>query len=258
MSKVLEWTEDEKLYIRTHYATKTAKQIAEVLSRNHRSIKRFVKNEGLTGKSRQTVWIGEKLSKLKELYAETTNVELAKIFDVSESCIGGAAFKYRLLKSPEHIVRERKGCFPKGNTTWNKGMKGQRIAGSEKGWFKKGGLPHNTKEDGAVSVRYDKNNVPHRFVRIALRQWIGEHIFVWQNAHGIVPDGGVVRHINGDTLDNRLENLELITKGENMARNTIINYPADLQQTIRVLGKLKRKIKEHGKDKNERREELHD
>ena len=33
------------------------------------------------------------------------------------------------------------------------------------------------------------------------------HIFVWEDTHGPVPDGYHVHHINGDRLDNRLENL---------------------------------------------------
>ncbi len=37
-----------------------------------------------------------------------------------------------------------------------------------------------------------------------------EHDLVWEWAHGPIPAGFIVHHINHDKLDNRLENLELL------------------------------------------------
>jgi len=37
-----------------------------------------------------------------------------------------------------------------------------------------------------------------------------EHVVVWEKHHGPVPVGQCVHHLNGDPLDNRIENLQVV------------------------------------------------
>ena len=41
------------------------------------------------------------------------------------------------------------------------------------------------------------------------------HRLIWECFHGVIPTGFVIDHINRDKLDNRLENLRVVTQREN-------------------------------------------
>ena len=40
------------------------------------------------------------------------------------------------------------------------------------------------------------------------------HRYLWKEANGEIPKGCIIHHINGDILDNRLENLQCMTRAE--------------------------------------------
>ena len=44
------------------------------------------------------------------------------------------------------------------------------------------------------------------------------HRIIWIAAHGIIPDGYVIDHINNNKKDNRLANLQMLTPGENSTK----------------------------------------
>jgi hypothetical protein len=105
--------------------------------------------------------------------------------------------------------------------------------------FKKGHLPHNTRRDGDISIRPDKRGIPYKFIRVEQSEWIGLHIVNWEKAHGPVPDGSVVRFKDGNSMNCELDNLELMSKAENLEKN---NGREELTDSY-VLGTLSRKDK---------------
>jgi hypothetical protein len=59
------------------------------------------------------------------------------------------------------------------------------------------------------------------------RRLVLEHRYVWEQAHGPLPDGATLHHKNGNRLDNRLENLELFI-GNHGRGASILDICSDL------------------------------
>ena len=67
-----------------------------------------------------------------------------------------------------------------------------------------------------------------------------EHRAIWEAANGPIPPGLVVHHRNGDRLDNRLENLELMTRAEHTRHHS----PDTHRTPRRPLGRWSRWVDE--------------
>lgn len=107
------------------------------------------------------------------------------------------------------------GKFKKGNIPWNKDLKKIRL--SPKSEFKvnqhagekhpqwKGGV-HNMSKD-CVHLYTDK----YKRVRKPRK--------IYEDAHGPIPKGYIIVHLDGDRYNDSLFNLEAISRAENLKRN---------------------------------------
>lgn len=157
------------------------------------------------------------------------------------------------LASP-HACRLRRGDnvgaafrFKKGSVPANKGLRrpGYGPGRMKETQFKPDVASWRTMPIGALRLVDD---YVYRKVSATphvpwTRNWRQEHWLVWEQAHGPVPRRHAVAFKNGDRTDIRLDNLELISRRELMARNTVHNLPKPLAQTIQLLGALKRQIR---------------
>lgn len=163
-------------------------------------------------------------------------------WDISISQIRGCIRRYKLNTG-------RSGYYCKGKQSQFKGMKGLRIPGSEKGWFKKGNIPHNHKPIGSERIRSDG----YIEVKIAEpNKWRLKHVFVWENNNGTVPNDSCVIFLDGNKQNIDLNNLLLIKRKTLVRMNQKGLFYNDPEHTLagvkiaeisNAIGDARRKIK---------------
>lgn len=174
-------------------------------------------------------WTPEMIEKLIRWYPNTKNAVIAKRLGMDEKQVQGKAFKLRLLKDPVWKYRcSKKGMFKKGQEPPNKGrkwseyMSAEGMQRSRETQFKEGNINHNSKYDGAITVRVHKGSgITYKWRRISKSKWVPLHVYNWEQKHGPVPEGYIVVFKDpSKTMDCRPSKLELISRQENMRRNS--------------------------------------
>lgn len=198
--------------------------------------------------ARQNILTSEQLAIFKEIYPTTKNKELAEMFNVSVNFVARKARDLGIKKCPLFISNNQKnnnkGQFKKGLIPHNKGQKlsedvKQKL---QKTMFKKGNKPQNTKQIGDEIIDSDGYTlVKVSDSKIKKERWRLKHHIAFGEP---IPKDMILIFIDGNKQNFDKSNLKLITKAENMKKNTIYRYPAELINLIRTSKKLSRKIAE--------------
>lgn len=198
--------------------------------------------------ARQNILTDEQLAIFREIYPTTINKELAEIFNVSVNFVAKKASSLGVKKCPLFISNNQKnnnkGQFKKGLIPHNKGQKlsddiKQKM---QKTMFKKGSKPHNTKQIGDEIIDRDGYTlVKVSDSKIKKERWRPKHHIAFGEP---IPKDMILIFIDGNKQNFDKSNLKLITKTENMKKNTIYRYPPELISLIRTSKKLSRKIAE--------------
>lgn len=203
-------------------------------------------------------WQDWELALLHSDYPDNPTVKLAKRLDRTITSVYQRAILEGLRKSDAYLAspdacRLRRGDgvgaahrFLPDHAPANKGLRrpGWSRGRMSETQFKPGNRPHTWKPIG--STRYSKDGYLQRKVSdtgYPPRDWIGEHVLMWEKAFGPVPLGYALCFKDGDKAHLAIDNFELISRGELMLRNTIHNLPPDLVDVIRLNGALKRRLR---------------
>jgi hypothetical protein len=87
-------------------------------------------------------------------------------------------------------------------------------------FFQKGHQPANTKYDGAIGTRTDKNGHTYKLIRISKAKWKMLQVYNWEMINGPLPKGKILVSRNGDTLNCDPDNWILIDRAVNLDRNS--------------------------------------
>lgn len=209
-----------------------------------------------------TKWTSLEDAILMALYPVVDSYDLAQFLGRTLGQVYNRAYKFKLKKALQlvkvdtlsnicNIHNKSKGNrFKKGNKPWNTGIKTKELLsdiakkGMAKTQFKKGNAPHNTKHDGAISIRHDKAR-PYKHIRLAKGKWKLLHRHVWEQKHGKIPPKHIITFIDGDTMNCDISNLKMISMKENVKRNGIANYPPEAIKILKIRKQLITKIKKH-------------
>jgi hypothetical protein len=283
--KASNWTKTEIALLKKIYPTATKNELEKCLTgrsflaiKNKATVLGFKKAIGCGAHKK---WSEVEKEILKNLYAETPNSELKKMFQCSDKSLYSAAHLLGLKKSKEYISKISgevlkivgiNSRFKKGQISHNRGRKQadymslEKIEKCAQTQFKKGIKPHNT-----VSVGYERITKDD-YIEIKIgdfeqseQNFKLKHRIVWEGFHGEVPPGYQVRFKDCNKRNFDIDNLELVSFSDSLK----INSMCDSSIAKRFLGikqddaiakfkpiidlkrniiKLNQKIKQHGKE----------
>jgi hypothetical protein len=200
-------------------------------------------------------WTNEEIEYVKQNYSDKYTKEIAAAINRSERAVYQAAINLNVRKSPEFIkislqreaeklkVLGAASRFKPGNISHNKGQKMSKDVYEmvKLSMFKKGNEPHNMKYDGHERICAKDGYI---YVRISKGKYVLKHRLVWEQHNGSIPKGNIIIFKDKDKYNLNIDNLQMITKRENMLRNTVTKYPLELQQLIKLNNKLKTTLHE--------------
>lgn len=204
-------------------------------------------------------WTQQEIDTLTRMYPNHYAREIADILGRGISSIHCKANALGLESSLEKIQRagyetSKKPAsiatrFQKGSVPLNKGKKVSPEVYSkiQPTMFKKGSTPVNHRDVGAERV-----NV-YGYIEIKVSEpntWRLKHRVMWEQVNGPIPMGYNVQFKNHNPLDCRIENLYLISKADQLAKENSFyaKYPKKIQEIIRLKGVVNRAI--HKAEKN--------
>lgn len=256
MAKARKWTDTQVEYLRENYGKVDNDIIATYLGYTECAIKAKAAKIGLKIGTKK-YWSDWEIQYLREHYPTSHIQDLCELFERSEKSVYMQAFLMGLAKDDKFKrdnVREKMSpkflsfAKQKGCIAHNKGvpMSKEKYEKCAPTMFKKGQTPAKTNPVGTIFF-WKGGDV---WIRTGFKQRELYHRYVWKQHNGEIPKDRIVSFIDGNSKNCDISNLQLISRADNMARNSINRYPVDLKSKIFLLSWFRRKINKFKKQYN--------
>ncbi len=198
------------------------------------------------------IWTAEEDALFRKHYPNSTMRKMMDLLGRSACSIYNRSETLNIRKSQEYLdspaaCRLRRGDnigkeyrFQKGQIPPNKGIKGINYEGMKATQFGKGHKPANYRPVGAI--RDSRDGYFEMKMAEGLHQWRLLHRVVWERCNGPIPKGMNLAFIDGNGKNINIKNLTLMTKAQNMKRNTVHNYPKEIVHLVQLKAALNRQI----------------
>jgi len=195
-------------------------------------------------------WTQAELGQLRVLYPDNTAAEVARQLACEVQRVYSMAQRLGLKKSTAFQASAASGRldgvkgeatrFRPGAVPWSAGKKGLDMGGrSHATRFTKGITPHNHLPVGTELVK----SIGYLYVKVAEpNKWVAKHQLVWTAENGPVPSGHVLAFRDRNRMNCAIGNLELITRSELQARNSIHNKSPELGRLVQLKGQITRQV----------------
>lgn len=262
------WTPaDTKRMARLAADGMTAPEIAAAIGCDSKLIRDRARRHGV--KLRRAIankfaWTPEADDELRRRYESETAKEIADDLGCTERALYMRAHALGLRKDSEWARECTRRRWAQGRhenslaglakgRAWNKGLRG--VVGvqpeCQATQFKPGQMPYNWVPVGSYRVTsggdVEQKVADDRTPGMSRRNWRPVRVLVWEERHGPVPKGHVVRfrpgHATTDPDSIKPEHLECVSRAENMRRNSYHTHlPPEVARLVQLRGALNRKI----------------
>jgi hypothetical protein len=200
----------------------------------------------------RTFWTEQEIKFLTDNYSDMKTADIATIMNRPIGGVNGKAYTLGLKKSKKYMdkilaiesakLKElgKTYQFKTGQKPYNFGQKMSKemYDKCKKTMFTKGHKPANTKKKGDERIDHEG----YTYIKLSDSVWVLKHRYIWEHFHGPIPADSIVIFKDRNINNFDINNLELITKADNMLRNTIHQYPQPIQDIIKLNNKLKKQI----------------
>lgn len=246
--------------LRRLYPVTPVKDLGEIFKRSPAAVKSRAALLQLSKTIIKHHWTEAEDDLLREKFADTLTQVLATAMARSACAVHNRAHLLGLKKSAAHFLKLKEALriadygaktrFKKGQVPPNKGVKGISYPGMEKTQFRPGTRPPNHKPVGTIRLESRDGYLQIKTAE-GMCQWKQLHRVIWERMNGPIPRGAIVAFIDGDKMNLRITNMELLTKAQNATRNSVHRYGKEIASIYQLKGAVTRQINRREKASHE-------